>query len=237
MLETELYLPLKAWLEEKGYTVRGEVKKCDLAAEKNGKIILIELKTAFCLKLVYQALDRQKTGYDVYVCIPRLNESGRSRKSRDMLSLLKKLEIGLITVAADSPVKTVEIVLESGKNKAVSRKKADSVKTELERRSLDLNKGGSVRTKLITAYRERSIKMAAACIVFGKGNGRQLRKMGCDDKDIRLMSDNHYGWFERTGRGIYNLTEKGRTEAADEYYAPLMAAYTEVFLKQQNSEK
>ena len=74
-------------------------------------------------------------------------------------------------------------------------------------------------------------------IVFGKGNGRQLRKMGCDDKDIRLMSDNHYGWFERTGRGIYNLTEKGRTEAADEYYAPLMAAYIEAFLKQQNSEK
>ena len=237
MLETELYLPLKEWLEERGYTVRGEVKKCDLAAEKDGKIILIELKTAFCLKLVYQALDRQKTGYDVYVCIPRLKESGRSRKNRDMLNLLKKLEIGLITVAADSPVKTVEAVLESGKNKAVSRKKADSVKTELESRSLDLNKGGSVRTKLITAYRERSIKMAAACIVFGEGNGRQLRKLGCVDKDIRLMGDNHYGWFERTGRGIYTLTEKGRTEAADEHYAPLMAAYTEAFLKQQNGEK
>lgn len=34
MKETDLYPPLKTWLEAQGYVVRGEVGRCDLAAEK-----------------------------------------------------------------------------------------------------------------------------------------------------------------------------------------------------------
>lgn len=237
MLETELYFPLKERLEKSGYTVKGEVKKCDITAEKDGKIIIIELKTKFCLKLVYQALDRKKTGYDVYVCIPRPDESRRKQNYRDMLNLLKALGVGLITVAAESPVKTVEVVLESERGKTVNRKRANGIRAEFEGRSLDLNQGGSVRTKLITAYRERSIKMAAACMVFGEANCRKLRKIGCGSSEIRLLGDNYYGWFERTGRGVYILTEEGRIESADEKYAPLMEAYTDIFLKQQTDEK
>ena len=26
----------------------------------------------------------------------------------------------------------------------------------------------------------------------------------------RMMADNHYGWFERVGTGVYGLTEAGQ---------------------------
>ena len=46
MLETELYLPVKAFLEAQGYRVRGEVKNCDIAATKDDELLIVELKTS-----------------------------------------------------------------------------------------------------------------------------------------------------------------------------------------------
>ena len=34
--ETDLYEPIRAFLEEEGYQVQAEVKHCDIAAEKDG---------------------------------------------------------------------------------------------------------------------------------------------------------------------------------------------------------
>lgn len=56
--ETELYLPVKEYLEERGYTVRGEVRSCDLAAVRGGELVLVELKMAFNLELVLQGNER-----------------------------------------------------------------------------------------------------------------------------------------------------------------------------------
>ena len=56
--ETDLYEPIRAFLEEEGYQVQAEVKHCDIAAEKNGRLVVVELKRAFGLKLVYQGLER-----------------------------------------------------------------------------------------------------------------------------------------------------------------------------------
>ncbi len=60
ILEEQLYKPVKNYLEKKGFKVRAEVKNIDVAAECNGILLAVELKTSFNLKLVYQAIDRQK---------------------------------------------------------------------------------------------------------------------------------------------------------------------------------
>ena len=69
ILETELYEPIRSFLEAEGYEVQAEVKHCDIAAQKEEQLIIVELKKAFNLKLVYQALERQSLTEYVFVAI------------------------------------------------------------------------------------------------------------------------------------------------------------------------
>ena len=58
--ETDLYAPVKKLLEERGYTVRAEVDRCDLVAVRGGEPpVIVELKRRFALSLVYQGIERQ----------------------------------------------------------------------------------------------------------------------------------------------------------------------------------
>lgn len=58
--ESDLYGPVRDYLSGLGYEVKGEVKDCDIAAMRDGEMIVVELKRGFTLELVYQALDRQR---------------------------------------------------------------------------------------------------------------------------------------------------------------------------------
>ena len=50
MRETDLYPPVKAFLEAQGYTVKGEVEGCDVVALRGDEPpVVVELKTAFSL--------------------------------------------------------------------------------------------------------------------------------------------------------------------------------------------
>ena len=54
MRETELYPPVKAFLEARGYAVKGEVAACDLVAVRGDEApVIAELKTSFTLGLVW----------------------------------------------------------------------------------------------------------------------------------------------------------------------------------------
>jgi len=60
-LETALYLPVKRFLENLGFTVKGEVGGCDLVALSAGDppiVVIGGLKLTFNLELVLQAVDR-----------------------------------------------------------------------------------------------------------------------------------------------------------------------------------
>ena len=76
--ETDLYEPIRAFLEEEGYQVQAEVKHCDIAAEKDGRLVVVEMKRAFGLKLVYQGLERQSLTDEVFG--NPSSEKGRKRK-------------------------------------------------------------------------------------------------------------------------------------------------------------
>jgi hypothetical protein len=72
MPETDLYLPVKRHLEAQGYTVKAEVKGCDVVAVRGEEIpVIVELKQAMSLALLYQAVDRLTIAEHVYIAINR----------------------------------------------------------------------------------------------------------------------------------------------------------------------
>ena len=57
--ETELYAPIKQYFEQRGYTVRAEMKHCDLVAIRGDEPpIIVELKKSFNIPLLVQGIDR-----------------------------------------------------------------------------------------------------------------------------------------------------------------------------------
>ena len=108
--ETDLYEPVKKLFEGMGFSVYSEVKDCDLMAVKEEKTIIAELKKSFNITLVYQLLDRQSFCKNVYAVIPRPKKGARDRNFKSMVKLCKRLDLGLITVAVESPMKITEII-------------------------------------------------------------------------------------------------------------------------------
>ena len=223
--ETDLYEPIRAFLEEEGYQVQAEVKDCDIAAVKDGQLVIVELKKAFNLKLVYQGLERQSLTEQVFVAIPRPKKGAREKAWKDMLKLLKRLELGLLTVALDSPLKTVDIVLEPSDSLAwKNRKKREKVQAELENRQVDGNVGGMTRRKIMTAFREKSIRLACMLEREGQISTASLRERGLEDY-IGILVKNYDKWFKRVEKGVYALSEKGQEALENEDYAKAVAFY------------
>lgn len=225
--ETDLYAPIRAFLEEESYQVQAEVKHCDIAAVKDGQLVVVELKKAFNLKLVYQALERQSLTEQVFVAIPRPKKGHREKAWKDMLRLLKRLELGLLTVALDSPLQTVDVVLEPSDSLAwKNRKKREQVQAEMENRQMDVNVGGMTRRKIITAFREKSIRLACILEREGQVSTAVLRERGMEDC-IGILSRNYDKWFQRVEKGVYALSEKGKEALGMEDYAKTVAFYRE----------
>ena len=223
--ETDLYEPIRAFLEEEGYQVQAEVKDCDIAAVKDGQLVIVELKKAFNLKLVYQGMERQSLTEQVFVAIPRPKKGQREKAWKDMLKLLKRLELGLLTVALDSPLHTVDVVLEPSDSIAwKNRKKREKVQAELEQRQVDGNVGGMTRRKIMTAFREKSIRLACILEKEGQISTASLRERGLEDY-IGIFVKNYDKWFKRVEKGVYALSEKGREALENEDYAKAVAFY------------
>lgn len=223
--ETDLYEPIRAFLEEEGYQVQAEVKDCDIAAVKDGHLLIVELKKAFNLKLVYQGLERQSLTDQVFVAIPRPQKGAREKAWKDMLKLLKRLELGLLTVALDSPLKTVDMVLEPSDSPIrKNKKKKEQVRGELEHRQVNANVGGMTRRKIMTAFREKSIRLACLLEKEGQVSTASLRERGLEEY-IVILGRNYDKWFQRVEKGVYALSEKGKEALEKEEYAKAVAFY------------
>lgn len=223
--ETDLYEPIRAFLEEEGYQVQAEVKDCDIAAVKDGHLLIVELKKAFNLKLVYQGLERQSLTDQVFVAIPRPAKGAREKAWKDMLKLLKRLELGLLTVALDSPLKTVDVVLEPSDSPIrKNKKKKEQVRGELEHRQVNANVGGMTRRKIMTAFREKSIRLACLLEKEGQVSTASLRERGLEEY-IVILGRNYDKWFQRVEKGVYALSEKGKEALEKEEYAKAVVFY------------
>lgn len=207
--ESDLYPPIKAWLEANGYRVHAEVNGCDVAAERDGELILIELKRSINLDLVLQVVRRQDADAAVYAAVPAPRTGGK--RWRECRRLLKRLEAGLILVYLDSALPRVELAFHPVEQKRRrSRAATTALLREMSGRSVDANVGGSLRRKLMTAYREQALHVAAALERHGPAAPRVLRSAGAPAKAGAILLANHYGWFERLSPGTYALSEAGR---------------------------
>ncbi len=212
MKESDLFEPIKNYLEAGGYKVRAEVKNCDITATKGDELIIIELKLSANLQLFIQATDRQRVTDSVYVAIPK--PSIRSKKHwKGIRHILRRLELGLIFVDVDNPVNSIEILFHPipfQRKKISKRKKA--ILNEVENRSQNLNVGGINKKKIVTAYKENAIQIAIYLKEIGATNPKKLREYDSGKKTLSILYSNFYGWFQRVDHGIYDITAKGKKE-------------------------
>lgn len=227
--ESDLYGPLREYLEALGYAVRGEVLGCDVVAERDGDIIILELKRNLSISLLIQATDRQRACASVYVVLPDHGGKIRTRQWRSRCRLLKRLELGLVLVDLSNPRDSsgaVRVIFHpQPSQRRVNKSMKKSILTELHGRSVDLNQGGTTGTKIVTAYRENAVQIACCISLNGPMAPAALRKMGTGPKTQSILSDNFYGWFQRVAHGVYDLTPKGRREIAE--YPELVTRWTQ----------
>jgi len=232
--ETDLYPPIQKFFTELGYRVNAEVKGCDVAMTKDNELVIIELKKTFNMTLLYQLMDRQRLTTQVYAAIPRPKRA-KGAEYTNMLQIAKKLEIGLMTVALDSPVRHVEVLVfpPAAVLKALKKPaRRAGVLKEMAGRTIDSNLGGSTRRKLMTAYREKAVRIACVMERHGDLSGKELVALGCDAKARNIAADNHYGWFLRVSKGIYRLTQAGLDMLASGEFGALVQHFRAECAKQ-----
>lgn len=221
--ETDLYAPIKAHFKKLGYVVKGEVKGCDVVLARDGEMAVIELKKSFNISLIYQALDRKKLVGAAYVAVPR---HVFVKKRGHIMQIMEKLEIGLITVALDSPIKTVTVhfVPKMGKGRNNARYRA--LMAEMNGRTFDGNMGGSSKQKILTAHRERVLHIACALEKLEQASPAALVKgYGCNKNSGQMLRENFYGWFEKVSRGLYTLSEAGRNALNETQFQEIVRYY------------
>lgn len=217
MYETELYGPVKAFLEAQGYEVKAEVNGCDVVAIRGGEApLIVELKTNFSLPLVLQGIDRQRLTDNVYLAVPPF--PGRSLRRKEALFLCRRLGLGLLTVRP-APACFVEALLDPAEYKPRKRKPAlGRLLREFQQRVGDPNTGGSTRRKIMTAYRQDALRCAGYLDENGPTRAAMVAKATGVAKAGQIFLKDYYGWFERvadTQRGIYHLTPKGKKEVME----------------------
>jgi hypothetical protein len=217
--EVDLYEPVKAFLTAQGYVVRGEVRGCDLVARRGDeKPVIVELKLRFNLALVLQGIERLALTDLVYLAVPR--HVGRretvSADDRMVRKLCRMLGLGLMTVSPSARRgRGVEIVLDPLPYRPRQNKRRTALLLgEHARRSGDHNRGGVRGVPIVTAYRQEALRCAQLLARDGATKVAALRATGLVPNAGKILLDDVYGWFQRERRGVYDLSEKGRTALA-----------------------
>jgi len=206
MSETSLYPAVKRFLEAAGFQVKGEVRGCDVVAVHNGeplRLAIVEMKLGFSLELLLQATDRMRAADEVWLAVPATRR-GRDRDPR-VHRLCRLIGFGLMAVNAARD--RVEVLVEPGPYRPrPDQRRRVRLLSEHARRNGDPSPGGSTRQPVMTAYRQQALACAA---LLRAGPGRPLDLRAVAPEAGRILLDNVYGWFERTQRGVYRLTDVG----------------------------
>jgi hypothetical protein len=234
-METQLYLPVKRFLEARGFAVKGEICGCDLvavpASGANGAgaeakpdpplVVIGELKQTFTLELLLQGVDRLAAGDEIWLAVRASGAGGRKGRGRERDPRVRKccrlLGFGLLAVFARGQV---EVIVEPRpwKPRKVAWRRRRLV-DEHRRRQGDPAAGGSTRQPIMTAYRQQALAVAAALAAAeAAGTAAQTGAPGRRPRDLKafapdapkILLHNVYGWFARVERGVYGLTEAGR---------------------------
>jgi hypothetical protein len=200
--EVDLYPPVKAFLEGRGFEVKGEVGGCDVVAVRGEEPpLIVETKLGFTLGLVLQAVDRLRVADRVYVAVPA--EAARRRGIRP---LCRRLGLGLLLI--HGPRRAVEVAVEPGPYRPPrDRRRTVRLLAEHRRRAGDPTPGGATRVPIMTAYRQEAIRVAGA-LADGPATVAALRERAAAPNAGRILARDPYGWFERVERGTYRLRDE-----------------------------
>jgi hypothetical protein len=206
--ETDLYKPVKALLLEQGYEVKGEVGAADVVGLRDGEPpVIVELKKAFSLALIHQAIERQKVTDFVYVAVPEWKGRVGWKAFSDNKTLCRRLGLGLITIPADLARADIHLDPAPYQPRPMKAHRERLLK-EFRHRVGDPNTGGSTRTTLVTSYRQDALRCLAH-VSAGPAKASIIAAATGVARARAIMADDHYGWFERAERGIYRITPKG----------------------------
>ncbi|NMH69254.1 hypothetical protein HF072_10760 [Bacillus sp. RO3] len=227
--ESDLYQPIQKHFHKLGYQVNGEVNDCDVTAIKEDELVIVELKLSLNVELLIQATKRQRLTDLVYIAIPKPKRP-RSKRWNDVCHLVRRLELGLITVSYTTKTPKLEFVIhpevfDRKKSMKNGKRKRAALVKEIEGRSADYNVGGSNKMKIMTAYKENCIQIACLLEKYGPMSPRDLVKLGTGAKTPSILQKNYYRWFERVKRGVYQLAYQGEKELKE--YPELVRYYTE----------
>jgi hypothetical protein len=202
--ETSLYAPVKALLEGQGYTVKGEIRGCDIVAVRGDEPpVVVELKKTFGLGLVFQGIDRLAMTDAVYIAV-----GAWPTRQPETRRLCRRLGLGLIVVTHGR----AEVVLDPvAYRPRRNPRRATALLREHHRRIGDPTEGGSMRRPIMTAYRQEAMR-CADLLAGGPMSLRAMQAAGDVPNAGRIVRDNVYGWFERVERGVYALSPRGGGE-------------------------
>ncbi len=209
MREADLYPALKAYLQRQGYEVKAEVGACDILARRGDEPpLVVEMKVSFSLSLVMQGVARQGVFDTVYLAVPVSSDRGWALRYKDILALCRRLGLGLLAVDVAQDLVTAHL----DPAPYVPRKsavKAARLLREFDRRVGDPNIGGTTGTPRMTAYRQDALRCAAELSRSGPVRAMLVARASGVAHAGTLLRADHYGWFDRHGKGIYGLSPRG----------------------------
>lgn len=214
MKESDLYLPLKRFLESQRYAVKGEVQGCDAVAVRGTEApVVVELKLTLNLDVVLQAVARLSLTPKVYIGVPERCKT-LSRRRKPIIKLLRMLGLGLVVIDADRETGNVTVLLDPGEYRPRrSECRQERLLGEFVKRVGDPNLGGTeTRKGIVTAYRQRAVAIARYLQEQGPTKASQIARALGEPKARDLLYRDVYGWFDRVSRGVYGLSPRGRRE-------------------------
>jgi hypothetical protein len=206
MRESDLYLPVKAFLEAQGYEVKSEIGHLDVLAIRGDEPpVVVELKTSFSLALLLQGVERQTLFDHVYLAVP-LGPRGWPARYKDLTRLCRRLGLGLLAVKPDGVEPHLDPAPYAPRKNTV---KSARLLREFHRRQGDPNLGGTTGVKRMTAYRQDALRVAAHIATQGPSSPAAIAKATGVTRAAQILQSDPYGWFDRIQRGIYGLSPLG----------------------------
>ncbi len=209
-MEVALYPPVKAFLEARGFAVKGEVRGCDVVAVRDDAEVLViaELKLGLSMELLLQAVDRMAMADEVWLAVPATRR-GRDQDRRAH-RLCRMLGVGLLAVTLSTG--RVEVLADPGPYKPrLAARKRSRLLAEFGRRRGDPTPGGGRGRKIMTAYRQTALALAGK---LREGPARPRDLVGIAPDARAILYRNVYGWFVRPSTGLYALAPEGEAALA-----------------------
>ncbi len=214
MKESDLYPPLKRFLESQNYEVKGEVEDCDVVAVRGEEAsVVVELKLSLNLEVILQAVDRLALTPKVYIGIPQQSKILNRRRKR-IIKLLRMLGLGLVVIDPGRETHNVEILIDPGEYRPrKSKHRQERLLGEFMKRVGDPNLGGMEKRKgIMTVYRQRALAVARFLRKQGPTKAAHIARTLKEPQARDILYRDVYGWFDRVSRGVYELSPRGGQE-------------------------